>query len=525
MLAALTLLSAVSAQAETSWRIDAAPDTLKPELEATIKPWRATDDQHDDRPVHSDEDIAVDAVAAVFETLKAAGYYDPQVRLRREPKRWTLHVEAGEPVRVGKLVQVWQGDIGDDERFRPPAFPMAEGDILHQGRYEDFKQQVADQAQERGYFDAHWVEHDIAIDLKAHKADITLRYDSGRRYRFGEVRFLDVAGRPLTGLDAHWLETLTPFKPGDFVSSRKLLQFQKSLLESRYFTDVRVSLQRDQADGLVLPVEVRADNRQPNKMSVGLGYATDVGPRLTLEWQRHLLNARGHGMEASSELSAVRQQGEIKYRIPLTHPVEDTLQFVLGAQRDDIDDTITRQVAVAIQRVVQPLRGWQTTYGVRVSDERYERDSGEHGAQLLVVPGVSFTRLSSRGGLDPTSGMRQFYQIEGTHPALLSDAEYVLVRTGLRWLETFAGRHMVLARVDAGAIFSPDFDEVPPSVRFYAGGDNSVRGYDYRSLSPRDSTGETVGGQYLAAGSLEYNWRWLPTWRPAVLIDAGNAFN
>ncbi|MFX5084827.1 BamA/TamA family outer membrane protein, partial [Acinetobacter baumannii] len=91
---------------------------------------------------------------------------------------------------------------------------------------------------------------------------------------------------------------------------------------------------------------------------------------------------------------------------------------------------------------------------------------------------------------------------EGAHPELLSDADYVLLRTGLRWLDTFAGRHMLLARLDAGIILSPGFDDVPPSVRFYAGGDNSVRGYDYRSLAPRNANNEVVGGRYLLAGSL-----------------------
>ena len=83
---------------------------------------------------------------------------------------------------------------------------------------------------------------------------------------------------------------------------------------------------------------------------------------------------------------------------------------------------------------------------------------------------------------------------------------------------------MLLLRADAGAIFSPEFDRVPPSVRFYAGGDNSVRGFDFRSISPRNDEGDTVGGQYLLTGSVEYNWRWRPTWRPAIFVDAGSAF-
>lgn len=527
LLAMLLVLLTPPGHADGNWRFQLSPESLMPDVEAAVRPWRVVEvPRGEQAPApRADAEVAVEAAASVRETLKAVGYYDAQVSLRREDGDWQLRVAAGEPVRLRALTLDWLGEMETDRRFQAPDFPLAVGDILHQGRYDDFKQQVADRALEQGYFDGRWVDHDIAVDLRRHQADITLRYDSGPRYRFGEVRFVDFRDAPLTGLDERWLRSLVPFKPGDFISSRKLFQLQKLLLGSRYFADVRVSLRHDQADGLVIPVEVRADNRKPNKMSIGLGYATDVGPRLTLEWQRHLLNAAGHGLEARSELSQVRQQGEVRYRIPWKHPTEDFLQFVLGAQRDVIDgETTTRQTAVAVQRVIQPPRDWQVTYGVRVSDERFERP-GEKGGQMLVVPGISFNKLRSRGGLDPSEGLRQFYQIELSHPGWLSQAEYVLLRGGLRWLDTFAERHMLLARLDGGAILSPDFDRVPPSVRFYVGGDNSVRGYDYRSLAPRDASGDVIGGQYLVAGSLEYNWRWRPTWRPALFIDTGNAFS
>lgn len=519
--------------AAPDWRFVVTPNALEEEVELAVKDWREPPKREDDLPSVSagepvpvdDEQLVREATYAVAQTLQALGYYEPDISLVRRDGDWRLTVNAGEPVRVRQLGIELQGAAADDKWFRAPAFPMASGDVLHQGHYEEYKQQVSDLTLERGYLDARWVANDIAVDLQARTADITLRHDSGPRYRFGEIRFLDIDGQPLTGLDERWLDSLTPFKPGDDVTSQRIFQFQKNLLESRYFADVRVNMLRDQADGLSIPVEVRADRRQPNKMSLGLGYATDVGPRVSLEWQRHLLNHRGHGIEATTEVSQVRQQGEVRYKVPWKHPIEDTLQFLFGVQHDLIDDTDTTQVVVGVQRVIQPQRGWQRTYGLKLSEEFYRRDSGDKGQQQLLVPSVSFSRLVSRGGLDPVSGFRQTYQIEGAHPELLSDADYVLLRTGLRWLDTFAERHMLLARLDAGIILSPGFDDVPPSVRFYAGGDNSVRGYDYRSLAPRNANNEVVGGRYLLAGSLEYAWRWLPSWRPAAFIDVGNAFD
>jgi translocation and assembly module TamA len=66
---------------------------------------------------------------------------------------------------------------------------------------------------------------------------------------------------------------------------------------------------------------------------------------------------------------------------------------------------------------------------------------------------------------------------------------------------------------------------VPPSLRFFAGGDQSVRGYDYQSLAPEDRSGRRTGGRYLAAGSLEYQYGIAEQWRLASFVDRGNSFD
>lgn len=519
VLLALLPLSGLNA----AWRKDIQPESLVQPIRDTIALWESP--KKGSEPP-SDLAIAVEAPVAIFDTLKALGYYDPEVSLLKDDDSWVLRVQGGQPVRVGQVSVEWLGEAADDRLLRRLEFPLKTGDVLDQVRYEAFKQTLSERMLERGYFDAEWLVTDIALDLQARRADITLRHDSGMRYRFGDILFLDSLGQPLTGLDARWLRAMTPFKPGDEISSRRITELQKTLQASRYFADVRVTLLRDQAEGRDVALEVRADTRKPNRMAVGLGYATDEGPRVSHEWQRHLLNTRGHGISTELQLSPVRQQADLRYRIPWKHPVEDSLQFLAGMQRDRIDDTLNTQTVVGVQRVIQPPRGWQTTYGLRLSEDRFERDGGERGSTTLLMPSVAWSLVENRGGaLDPLSGHRQLLQIQAAHPQAFSDAEFVSVRAGSRWLTTVAERHMLLLRADAGAIVSPRFAEVPPSVRFYAGGDSSVRGYDYRALSPVNADGDTVGGQYLVTGSIEYNWRWRPAWRPAVFIDAGNAFD
>ena len=83
----------------------------------------------------------------------------------------------------------------------------------------------------------------------------------------------------------------------------------------------------------------------------------------------------------------------------------------------------------------------------------------------------------------------------------------------------------VLGRVQAGGIATTDFESIPPSLRFFAGGDQSVRGYDYQSLSPKNNQGDRIGGRYLVAGSAEYQYSIAEKWRLATFVDQGNSFN
>lgn len=81
-----------------------------------------------------------------------------------------------------------------------------------------------------------------------------------------------------------------------------------------------------------------------------------------------------------------------------------------------------------------------------------------------------------------------------------------------------------MGRADASTIVTENFEDVPYNLRFFAGGDQSIRGYDYKSLST-EKNGYLIGGQNLAVGSLEYNYQFIPKWRGAVFVDAGNAFD
>jgi translocation and assembly module TamA len=77
-----------------------------------------------------------------------------------------------------------------------------------------------------------------------------------------------------------------------------------------------------------------------------------------------------------------------------------------------------------------------------------------------------------------------------------------------------------------GVTFLNDpLSDIPPSLRFFTGGDQSVRGYSYKSLGPRDATGRVVGGKQLLVGSVELERALFKDWGVSIFYDMGNSFN
>jgi translocation and assembly module TamA len=70
-----------------------------------------------------------------------------------------------------------------------------------------------------------------------------------------------------------------------------------------------------------------------------------------------------------------------------------------------------------------------------------------------------------------------------------------------------------------------EFQELPASYRFFAGGDQSVRGYGYEELSPVDENGNKVGGRHLLTATFELQRSLPKNFVAAVFVDGGNAFN
>ena len=456
---------------------------------------------------------------------QALGYYQAQIVVRiSEDDQPVVHVDVarGEPVRLRSVNIQVHGEASELPAFTLPDDKRLQvGARLDHSAYDEIKSLLQNQALRFGFFAATFTQSEILIDPKMGSADITLLFESGPRYRLGAVSFSEQAQ-----IDTLLLERLLPFTVGTPYNSALVAKLSQNLQSTGYFEQVRVDAVGTAGGPLEIPVTVSLEAIKPRTMSVGLGFSTDVGPRGRFGWERHRVNSHGHKLGFDSEISKPRQNVSAWYQIPLAAAMTDYLRFTSGYQREELVDADSRLMNLGMQWHARLPSDWLRVVSLRWEQESYNFGSGaKDGRSNFLMPGIGYSVLRSDSPLDPSQGYRLQWDIRGAKQGFIADADILHVSALGRGLVTFADKHRVLGRAQIGAIGTNSYSKVPPSLRFFAGGDQSVRGYDYQTLSPRDEQRNREGGRYMFAGSLEYQYSVAERWRIATFVDQGNAFN
>lgn len=517
-LAGLLLVSATElAAAELDVRIEPGNRTLRENIENHIGDLG----DRDERELLRYSRIAREQAQ---KALQALGYYNAAIDsevIAGEPPRLSLRVKPGPPVRLRTVRVRVEGSAAELKSFQNPQGALEPGTTLNHGRYEEIKQRIANQASRFGFFEGRFTRQRLAVDPRENFADIELVFESGPRYHLGEVSFEGDAP-----FDADLLERMVPFEPGTPYDSEWVAELSQALQSSGYFDGVRVDANPANASDQRIPVSVLLTTREPRTLGLGLGFSTDVGPRIRLDWTRHWVNPQGHSYGAEAELSAPRQNVGLWYDVPLDPPLTDKLRYAGGYQYEELgdNDSLSRLLTVGPEWHRRLDNGWKRVWSLKWQHEEY-RLGDDSGVSTLLMPGIAYSLLRSDNRIDPNRGYRLEFELAGAKQGLMSDADLIHANAMLKGLGTLFERHRFLGSVQLGANITDEYTQVPPSLRYFAGGDQSVRGYDYQSLSPTNSDGDRIGGRYQFAVSAEYQYSLTEKWRVATFMDQGNAFN
>ena len=515
----LLLLLSTSALAEAQLRVLVEPSNSA--VQRNIEGYIGSLGERDGQALQGYRRVAEKQAEKAAQAL---GYYQAQISTEvseGSPASLTVRIQPGEPVRLRNVTVRVDGPAAQLAAFRlPNDSRLRSGAQLNHGRYDAAKRTIQNQASRYGFFAGRFTRQEFTIDPAAGVADIALVYDSGPRYQLGAVRFSGDAP-----FDDQLLQRMVPFPANSPYDSARIAELYQALRSSGFFDSVQVDANPSNAQAELIPLEVQLQVRKPRSLGLGLGFSTDVGPRGRANWTRHWANPQGHSYGAELELSAPRQNVGLWYDVPLDPPLTDKLRIAGGYQAEQLADTDSnsRLLTVGPEWHSKLDSGWQRVLSVKWRHEQYALGD-DAGTSTLLMPGLSYSYLHSDNQIDPNHGYRVQFDLAGAAKGVLSDANVVHGNVQLKGLTTVLKKHRLLGRVQVGGTESDGFTQVPPSLRFFAGGDQSVRGYDYQSLSPENSDGDKIGGRYLFATSLEYQYSLTERWRLASFVDQGNTF-
>ena len=520
LLVVLAQFSPAKADEEPRLKVQGGTEEQRQNIEAFVSMRR----YECELPAFRERGIIRSTEDRALQALRALGHYQPKigVTITRTETCWDLMVtvEPGPVVRIVEVDVRVEGDGAEDPFFvaivsDPGVTP---GDPLRHDAHDRLRSRLVGIAADRGYFDAELTESRLLVDPEANDARITLWMNTGRRYRFGEITLeQDI-------LHEEFVARLFPFQGGDPYSSAQVIQMQRNLNDSGYFQAVRVRPRQDDRMAGEVPILAEVEPRKRTAYEMRLGFSTDIGPRLGLALDRRYANRWGHRYEAELEISDKRSGVGFSYDIPLRDPLNDSLALFATYRTEDTGTSESERFQIGASRVQRHSSGWRTTQGIRYEYEDFTVGEVSDISRLLI-PSYRISRTKADDPLYPRNGYRVDMLGQGASENLGSTISFLQGRANAKLIHGLEAGRLIL-RGEAGVTAGAGVEELPSSLRFFAGGDTSVRGFGFQQLGPVDDEGNVIGGRHLLVGSVEYDYPiGKGNWSVATFLDLGNAYN
>ena len=393
-------------------------------------------------------------------------------------------------------------------------FPLVEDQIFSTNSYEQARDLLYATIVEQGYINAKWTLKELSIDKAHNQAIVYFHITTGPRYYFANVTFYD------NPMNNDFLKRYVQFKPGEVYSQKKLRELQENLSHTTYFNSVDVQPQTTKAKDEHVPVEVHLTPAPRHVFNIGAGYGTDTKIRSTLGWQWNRITRDGQYSNVNLSLSQLTQDVTAAYYIPGNNPITSryTIHASLFSYNTDAGETFNQTYGAGYSNTVGH---WTYHADLNLLIERYKANTDtQFNSANMLLPTFTLTYLSTDHPAQSNEGWMVRARLRGSAKALFSSTNFVQLLLKSQWIIPIGEHNRLLLRASAGGTTITDFNELPLSLRFTAGGVQDVRGYKFQSLGA-----EFGGGRYLLTSSIEVQHEIFDDWYLGVFYDAGNAFN
>jgi len=486
---------------------------------------------------------------------QARGYYEAQVShdltLEEDKVVVRITVQEGEPVKVAQIVLTITDQpvlMSALEALRP-SLPLKEGMIFAEESYQQNEEKIRDFffEQQRGRVQ---IERKAEVVVEQHTARAWYTVEVGPPTVFGDTH---VEGA--VKVEPKIVTREMTYKPGEPFSNKALTTSRQNLLKLDLFNSVQVQREESPSDPSIIPMRVKVDEKPPREFKFGIGYGTEDQLRGQARWRHNNWFGDGRRLQVGVKLSSIVRQVEGEFIQPhflspknrfsltvtpqqLDEPgyflnmtrvqprfertfTEDLTGFVAYRVEYDQLSDVSPATARAIQGIDEPPPPGLIDILFPPPPPRPKHKFERKG----VLSGLSFGLLwdATNDPLNPTSGGIASMSAEQVGGPLGGKFDFYKLQSEGKAYYSLAEQTVLAARLRLGFAdpFNGSLSEVPLFERFYAGGSNSVRGYERYRLGPLSDSDDPFGGRSLIEGALELRQQFTAKIGGAVFVDFG----
>lgn len=464
----------------------------------------------------------------IIQSAHSFGYFAAKVADLSLPDpsqchQWQAELHLGESAQIASIELNIEGDLEASPVLMKLTneFETSINTPFVQVNYQRFKDAFYSQAIAQGYFDIQFNQQQVTVLANNTQVNIHLDIHLGQRY---QIRQFNIDQNVLS---ANVVQTISSINIGDPYSLNALNTLTKDLTQTGYFNAVQVRPDLKNRSEQQIDIDISGVEKAKHFVNFGVGVSSDEGPRLSIDWRRPRINQAGHSLRASLKASMIEQSLISSYKIPYGNPNTEYLALNAGLKHVDRNDSQSDTVSLAAQRFFDPnshtslelINEWQPSVFARFEYNAFVQGDADQVENQLIFVGASMTRLRTNHPLFPTNGDRQSITLETAQEALASDISLSRLMLDSAWLRPLGDWGWSLSKGQLHYLSTSDFALTPNTLRFYAGGDQSVRGFGYESISPLDMSGEDSGASSMVTLSQEFIYPINDSFRVAGFVD------
>ena len=465
----------------------------------------------------------------IFSILSTEGYFSPLVTFNKNKDKSGIifvNIEAGLRTTIQDLDIQFSGALEDAAKLGQQQavtrkqtllenWPLPSGAAFRDGEWASAKNQLVENLRSDNYAAATIIDSAAVIDADMHTASLRLEVDSGPTFILGEINVSGLQRYPLS-----LLERFEPPKKGDAYSRTRLLEYQRALQNSSYFSTVAVSVEADPLKADAVPIEVSVVERRARDLALGAGYSSNTGFRTEVSYRDRNVLEKAWDLRSAVRVEQRRQLAYADiYLPPRARGQLDS--FGVLVDRLDVAGLLQNRSALGVKRT-SSFGQVEQRLGLNLTLEKNQPEGEPERFSRALVASLGWTWRDVDDQFAPRHGQIMQTDIAISEKAIISDQRFIRLYGKYQGWIPIGKQDSVVLRAEAGQMFSASLTGIPEDYLFRTGGSTTVRGYRYQSLGVQHPA-SVSGGRVMAVASAEYVHWFESKLGAASFVDVGDA--